>query len=177
MGTISQKLNRVRQTKNKLKDAINIGGGQITDDTIFNNYADEIKDIYMDAINNGVDNIYNSLPKTTKTGSKIELDTEEGKMKITLKGDTQQNSVSGINLIHFPDVLETTVNGITYSIQNNIISLNGTATDNIRYIYADNFTFKEAGIYRITLLPVDSNYTRGVIGISSRSEDKTEQVI
>ena len=177
MGTISQKLNRVKQTKSKLKDAINIGGGQITDDTIFNNYADEIKDIYMDAINNGVDNIYNSLPKTTKTGSKIELDTEEGKMKITLKGDTQQNSVSGINLIHFPDVLETTVNGITYSIQNDIISLNGTATDNIRYIYADNFAFKEAGVYRITLLPVDSNYTRGVIGISSRSEDKTEQVI
>lgn len=177
MGTISQKLNRVKQTKSKLKDAINIGGGQITDDTIFNNYADEIKDIYMDAINNGVDNIYNSLPKTTKTGSKIELDTEEGKMKITLKGDTQQNSTSGINLIHFSDVLETTVNGITYSIQDDVISLNGTATDNVRYIYASNFAFDGAGDYRITLIPISGNYTTGVIGISSRNEDKTQQIV
>lgn len=85
MGTISQKLNRVKQTKNELKDAINIGGSQITDNTIFNSYADEIKDIYIDAINNGTDNIYNSFPKTTKTGFKLDLDTEEGKMKLIPK--------------------------------------------------------------------------------------------
>ena len=91
MGTVLEKANKIKETKNKLKEIINDGGGQITNDTVFNDYADEIKNIYIDAINNGIENIYNNFPKITEEGSKIILDTEEGPMKITLKGNTSQD--------------------------------------------------------------------------------------
>ena len=92
MGTVLEKANKIKETKNKLKEAINIGGGQITDDTIFNDYANEIKDIYIDAISDGVDNLYNNFPKVIGDGSEITLDTEEAPMKITLEGNTNQNT-------------------------------------------------------------------------------------
>ena len=92
MGTVLEKANEIKRTKNKLKEAINNGGGQITDNTIFNDYANEIKDIYIDAINDGVDNLYNNFPKITEEGSKITLDTEEAPINITLEGNTSQKT-------------------------------------------------------------------------------------
>ena len=91
MGTVLEKANKIKETKNKLKEAINDGGGQITNNTVFNDYANEIKDIYIDAINNGTENIYDNFPKLTGDGSEIILNTEEGPMKITLKGNTSQD--------------------------------------------------------------------------------------
>lgn len=132
------------------------------------------------------------------TGTNLNINVDNTKeWSYQLQGDTQQEGtptpsnpqdvevvtgeqniqIVGKNLIKFPNIAETTVNGITYSIQDDVISLNGTATYNIRYIYASNFAFNGAGDYRITLIPISGNYTRGVLGISSRNEDKTQQIV
>ena len=178
MGTTAQKLNRVLQTKSDLKTVINYSGANITNETTFKDYPKLLNKAYIDILNDEGESLYNALPKTIETGTSINLDVEKGKMKIDLKStQIEQVSTSGNNLIKFPNIAETTVNGITYSIQDDVISLNGTATDNIRYIYASNFAFDGAGDYRITLISISGNYTSGVIGISSRSEDKTQQIV
>lgn len=178
MGTTAQKLNRVLQTKSDLKTVINYSGANITNETTFKDYPKLLNKAYIDILNDEGESLYNALPKTTGTGTSIDLDVEKGKMKIDLNStEIEQVSTSGNNLIKFPNIAETTVNGITYSIQDNVISLNGTATDNVRYIYASNFAFNGAGDYRITLIPVSGNYTSGVIGISSRTEDKATQIV
>ena len=92
MGTVLEKANKIKETKNKLKEAINDGGGQITNNTIFNDYANEIKYIYIDAISDGIDNLYNNFPKVAGEGSEIILDTEEAPMKIILEGNASQKT-------------------------------------------------------------------------------------
>ncbi|MBO5138665.1 MAG: collagen-like protein [Bacilli bacterium] len=82
---------------------------------------------------------------------------------------------SGKNLIHFADVAETSQNGITYSIKNNLITLNGTATDHVRYIFADKFHFENSGNYVIDIIPVSGTWTGGLMGISTR-DSKNAQI-
>lgn len=90
MGTTAQKLNRVLETKSDLKTVINYSGANITNETTFKEYPKLLNKAYIDILNDEGESLYNALPKTTETGSNLTLNTEEGKMKITLKGDTQQ---------------------------------------------------------------------------------------
>lgn len=91
MGTVLEKANKIKETKNKLKEAINIGGGQITDDTIFNDYPKQILKEYVKIINNGTDELYANFPKIEDEGTELNLNTEEAPMKITLEGNTSQD--------------------------------------------------------------------------------------
>ena len=58
MGTTTEKLNYLNDTKNQLKDLINKLGGNLTDNSTFRSYVDEICYIY---------------PKTTVTGTSISV--------------------------------------------------------------------------------------------------------
>ena len=75
----SDKLIYLNGTKQALKESINNLGGDITSETTFREYAQEL------------DNIYDNLPKTTGEGTNLSLNTIKGKMNIIPKGDTQQN--------------------------------------------------------------------------------------
>ena len=79
MGTIAEKLTYLDGTKQALKESINNIGGDITSETTFREYAQEL------------DNIYDNLPKTTGESSSLSLNTLKGKMNITPKGDTSQD--------------------------------------------------------------------------------------
>lgn len=91
MGTTAQKLNRVLETKSDLKTVINYSGANITNETTFKDYPKLLNKAYIDILNDEGESLYNALPKTTTTGTSLDLNTEKGKMKIELKGDTQQN--------------------------------------------------------------------------------------
>ena len=76
--SIENKLTYLDGTKQALKESINNIGGDITNETTFREYAQEL------------DNIYDNLPKTTGEDTSLSLTTLKGKMNIIPKGDTQQ---------------------------------------------------------------------------------------
>ena len=79
MGTTSEKLTYLNTTKQKLKQAINNIGGEVTDETTFREYVNQLE------------NAYDNLPKTEyQEGTEVNL----GK---TLKGKLDyENGVVGI---------------------------------------------------------------------------------
>ncbi len=91
MGTTSDKLTYLNETKTKIKDNLNFGGANITNET-FRQYADKIKDLYVYFMNNGLDVVWNNWEKVIGSGTSITLNqTMEAPIKIDLKGNTEQN--------------------------------------------------------------------------------------
>ena len=98
MGTTTEKLTYLNDTKGLLKDSINSLGGNITSQTTFRQYANEL------------DSIYSRLPKVSGTGSSISLTpTLKGRLGIVPKGDTFQQSYSGKNLWNNSQITDTTI--------------------------------------------------------------------
>ena len=79
--SIENKLTYLDGTKQALKESINNIGGDITSETTFREYAQEL------------DNIYDNLPKTTGEDTNLSLTTLKGKMNIQVKGDTKQGKL------------------------------------------------------------------------------------
>ena len=128
MSDIATKLEYLNGTKQALKESINNLGGDITDETTFRQYANQLQ------------NVYDNLPKTDYAeGSNItlsntlkgKLDFEDGIVGI---GDTSQKSYSGKNL--YPSGTSTqTIAGITFTPQaDGGIKLQGTSTYSNYYV-------------------------------------------
>lgn len=134
----SDKLTYLNGTKQALKESINNIGGDITSETTFREYAQELQDIY------------DNLPKTTGESSNLSLNTLKGKMNIIPKGDTQQTQYSGYNLLP-TTINQSTYNGITIQKQSDgSYKATGTATGNaILYILneSDNITLPIGNYY------------------------------
>ena len=89
MGTTSQKLTYLNDTKTKIRYRINSLGGSLDSDDTFRSYADELE------------SLYNDMPKVSESDveSASLSPTREGAMSIKYKGDTQQDSTTqGKNL-------------------------------------------------------------------------------
>lgn len=78
------------------------------------------------------------------------------------------------NLIGFEDLPKTTSNGVTYSIKDNVFTLNGTATDNIRYIYNNKYYLGNEGDYTLKIDAISGSWTAGIIGLSSRTSNNDQ---
>ena len=88
---ISDKLTYLNTTKSNIKDAINLTNANILSEDTFRSYAEKLKLGLIDIINNGTDDLYDSFPKTTGTGTEIALnDTYTAPMRTTLKGNTEK---------------------------------------------------------------------------------------
>lgn len=122
MGTISQKLTYLNDTKSLLKDSINSLGGNITSQTTFRQYATEL------------DSIYSNLPKVSDTGSILSLTpTLKGRLGSIPKGDTYQFTTTGKNLLKNSES-STEISGVTITKNaDESITLNGTSSANITY--------------------------------------------
>lgn len=97
MGTTTQKLTYLNDTKQLIKDSINSIGGNITSQTTFRQYATEL------------DSIYASLPKVSGSGSNISLSpTKKGRITSQINGDTFQQTYTGKNLLNVPSPYSTT---------------------------------------------------------------------
>lgn len=99
MGTTSEKLTYLNTTKTLIKDNLNLGGANISNEP-FRVYSSKLIDIYKDFLANGTDTLWNNwLPKVTGTGENITLNnTIEAKMDFVYKGNTSQYSTTGKNL-------------------------------------------------------------------------------
>lgn len=150
MGTISQKISYLAETKQRQKNLINALGGEITNETPFREYENELIGV---------------LPKVTGEGTNfslsptIEYDLEVG----SYKGDTKQDTLTGINLADTNETIEpTTINGITYSLENGVFSFSGTPSGATTITLTNSFPLK-AGTYTIAIQEQTGSYT-GTIG-------------
>lgn len=81
MGTISQKLTYLNDTKGLLKEAINDVGGELTDESTFRSYAEAL------------DGVYDNLPKITPPASnELYFQALRGRMDKTFRGDISQDT-------------------------------------------------------------------------------------
>ena len=70
----------------------------------------------------------NAFPTANGSGEYVTLDTADSRFKeFKISGKRWQETRSGKNAIIFEDV-ESTISGVTYSIKNGVVTLNGTAT-------------------------------------------------
>lgn len=146
MSTIT-KLNYLADTKDELKDKLNEHGANITDNDTFRSYVDKIK------------GIYNNWPKVTAEGTELSLSpTRKGKMKLDLKGNTEQASYTGKNLFN-PTETWSSFNGTNCTINNQIIKWSGTTTRGVSKKIAN--TNIHSGTYTITLETINGSHTSG----------------
>lgn len=153
MGTTSEKLTYLNGTKQLLKQKINNLGGSIDDNTTFRQYANQLQ------------NVYNNLPKTEyqegtsvtiENGLKGKIDFDDGKVGF---GQASQESTSGTNLANTTGyIAPTTSNGVTYSLKDNVISLNGTASASF-YINLPGKFALTSGDYTFAPADVSGTYT------------------
>lgn len=90
MSTTAEKLTYLNTTKTLIKDNLNLGGANISNEP-FRVYSSKLIDIYKDFLANGTDTLWNNWNKVNGTGENLTLNnTIKGKMKIDLKGNTSQ---------------------------------------------------------------------------------------
>ena len=126
MGTTSEKLTYLNNTKQLLKDKINNLGGSIDDNTTFRQYANQLQ------------NVYDNLPKTEyQEGTEVNLGvTSKGKLDyengVVVIGQSEQESTTGKNKLDSSTIQQTTRAGITitYDSSTQEITINGTCTTN-----------------------------------------------
>mgnify|MGYP003300742847 CR=1 FL=1 len=153
MGTTSEKLTYLNVTKQKLKQAINNIGGEVTDETTFRNYVAELE------------NAYDRLPKTEfEEGESVtlentlkgKLDFQDGKVGF---GQASQESTNGYNLAE-NNLTSKTVSGLTITVnEDKSITINGTATALVQLNLLNNTTDGTGADDRT--LPAGSYYLSG----------------
>lgn len=89
----ANKLLYLGETKSILKDTINMSNANITNSTTFRNYATQLKEGYIDILNNGTDTLYDNFTHLTGKGMTLSFaPTYQAPMKITCYGSTSQAS-------------------------------------------------------------------------------------
>lgn len=99
--------------------------------------ADNINELEEENILNeeNITEIIDLLPKVSNEGESIALEnTARAKFtKFRIEGNSSQETRSGKNKIIFDDIKETVNQGITCSIKNGVITLNGTASGVVNF--------------------------------------------
>jgi len=72
MGTTSEKLTYLNETKRQIKETINFAGGTLTNET-FRQYPEKLYDKYLDILKDDGAELFASLPKATGSGTSISL--------------------------------------------------------------------------------------------------------
>lgn len=174
----SDKLSYLATTKDKLKTAINYTGANITNDT-FRSYPEKLYNAYIDILNKGTQELFDSLPKVQGTGTSITLNnTKEAPMQLDLKGNTYQDSTTGKNKL--PNTQTTqTINGITFTInEDKSVKVKGTASARTDfYFVGDSSNYVDLGLetnnYILSGVSNGSSSTYGLFCIMNRSGSTT----
>lgn len=117
---------------NLIENVTNIQTKDTTQDTLIEELQKE--KAKLQAENERLKEDINGLPTGNATGNTIYLnDTAEMRVnELKVSGNSRQETREGYNLLKLKDVEETTVNGLTYSVKDGVIYLNGTTTEQTR---------------------------------------------
>ena len=97
--SITDKFNHLKQTKENLKEVINLvkdeDEDKLTEESTFRSYPEALRKNYIKALNEGSDFIYDSLDKISEEGEAVVLDnTAVAPMKVSLNGNTTQEKIN-----------------------------------------------------------------------------------
>lgn len=129
------------ETKNlklfKHEEPLETNNNKFDIDKALNKNWDKVDD-YVGEANSKIDlitEIIDLLPKVSNEGESIALEnTARAKFtKFRIGGNSSQETKSGKNKIIFDDIKETVNQGITCSIKNGVITLNGTASGVVNF--------------------------------------------
>lgn len=161
MSNTATKLTYLNTTKTLIKDNLNLGGANISNEP-FRVYSSKLIDIYKDFLANGTDTLWNNwLPKVNGTGESLTLNnTIKAKMKIDLKGNTSQegtptpdspqeiHTVSGDNSIKVEGKNLFDIDNLT--VEMGTINVNGQFVASIERVRAYWVEVKENTTYTIS---------------------------
>ena len=152
----ANKLTYLNDTKQELKQKINNLGGDITNQTTFRQYANQLQTIYDNAPKTSYAEGSNITLSNTLKGK---LDYENGIVGI---GQTSQTQYNGYNILPNYRPNTQTISGITQTKNSNgTIILNGTASAYILFVDSNSITL-EAGTYSLYIKTDNySNYVTG----------------
>jgi hypothetical protein len=166
----AEKLTYLNTTKTLIKDNLNLGGANISNEP-FRVYSSKLIDIYKDFLANGTDTLWNNWNKVNGTGENLTLNnTIKGKMKIDLKGNTSQYSTTGKNLLKLKN---TTSGGLTTTLNSDgSISVSGTATGSVAYLDTGESASISAGALALSIqstlsVPLRMAFYNGSTGIGT----------
>lgn len=136
-------LDVLRQNDTELKNDISKNADEITNLKNENAYLQNV--------------VKQAFTETSASGTELTIDnTIEARMDLKLKGNTKQQQYSGKNLVPIT-AQSVEKNGVTFTINNNQLTINGTATDYILFFlsnkiwrYSANNPILEAGTYNFS---------------------------
>ena len=143
-------------TKANTTDISQIKEEQTTQNENISTNADEITNLKNE--NSYLQNVVKqAFTEATASGTELTIDnTIEARMDLKLKGNTSQQQYSGKNLVPIT-AQSVEQNGVTFTINNNQLTINGTATDYIlfflndsKWSYSANNLILEAGTYNLS---------------------------
>lgn len=144
MGTTSQKLTYLNDTKLALKDMINNaldGNDKITSETTFRNYVRSLFDAFINSLTYP-DVLFDNFPKVTGEGTGIVLNnTLESVMKLKLGTNMYQYSTTGKNLLKL-DQFSGTFNTTSYTTMGEYLQIKNRYNNIGRTIDVDTNYFK-----------------------------------
>ena len=132
--SITDKFNYLKQTKENLKEVINLvkdeNEDKLTGESTFRSYPEALRKNYIKALNEGSNFIYDSLDKVSNEGDSAILDnTVVAPMKISLNGNTSQEVIAGEDGNEIVDT-EINVSDINIS-KENYITLQGNISQEV----------------------------------------------
>lgn len=93
---------------------------------------------------------------------------------VKMYGDTFQHSYEGKNCVGFPDQDERTINGLTFSVKDGIVTVNGTAAATTFTDSSTLFNFKEAGDITLSIEILGGTQSNSIIGFQNRDSQAVQ---
>ena len=132
----------------------------IADWEAIENLGGSAEDKNIENIATSLNDIYNNIPKTTDTGTNLSLSTIKGKMSTQIKGDTQQDTTQGYNLLE-PSFESTSSNNVTITNNGNgTFALSGTASADAVFVFKRNWSLSSNTEYRVSGCPSGRKFVK-----------------
>lgn len=94
--------------------------------------------------------------------------------KLELFGDIKQETREGHNLLGINDTEESIVNDVNCSCNDEIITLNGTASALTTLFSNINYNIPKSGTYTFQIIPISGKWNNGSIGVRGRNSLNTQ---
>lgn len=165
--SIADKITSIETHMGDIYNTLELGGADLTNvNKNINNVSPILKSKYMDYMNNGTDEIWNNWEHQTGTGTEATLNnTIYAPMKIDPIGRSVQFTTQGKQLVGLTDT-SGTASDVTYSVQDGVVTLNGSANAQGTIEDTTLFNIVADGNYTISIKPISGTWTGGSIGIS-----------
>lgn len=191
--SIATRIEAIEEHIGDLYNTLELGGADLTNvNKNIENISGQLKDRYLDYMNNGTEQIWNNWDKVTGQGTDITLNnTIEAPMKLTPQGNSEQKTTKGNQLVDFSNMYKT--NNTTVTFINDVLTISSTgksrwaqtditnlykanAGKTLKFVY-DNIDITNQYGTRVVYLVVTENGTDNLYNLLNHSLENTTHTI